>query len=123
MYLRCFTETQHNSIFSFTLLHQLGYTHSVESWQDEKLVSDLYGISLGSAFFGESMFSKVSNASKFGFVKLVNYLIEKNFEIVDCQIFTEHLKSLGAEEIERKEFLNILEHTLEKESLIGKWVI
>ncbi len=110
-------------IDAYCELHQQGIAHSVEVWQDEKLVGGLYGVSLGTSFFGESMFSKVSNASKFGFIKLVNRLIEKNFELIDCQVFTEHLKSLGAEEINRTNLLTFLNSTLEKESWIGDWGI
>jgi len=102
-------------------LHRLGYAHSVEVWKGEDLVGGLYGVSLGTSFFGESMFSKVSNASKYGFIKLVDRLVEINFELIDCQVFTEHLKSLGAEEVERSEFLDLLESTLKKESWIGNW--
>ena len=110
-------------IDAYCKLHEQGIAHSVEVWENKNLVGGLYGVSLGSSFFGESMFSNVSNASKFGFIKLVNRLIENNFELIDCQVFTEHLKSLGAEDINRNDFLNILEGTLEKKSWTGNWGI
>ena len=77
-------------------LHDLGYVHSVEVWQENELVGGLYGLALGKVFFGESMFAKVSNASKFGFISLVKKLQELNFKLIDCQQETSHLKSLGA---------------------------
>lgn len=72
-------------------LHRRGYARSVEAWQDEKLVGGLYGIAMGRAFFGESMFSRVSNASKVAFVSLVEALRENNFRLIDCQVRTDHL--------------------------------
>ena len=108
-------------IHGYYQLHQLGFAHSVEVWQEEDLVGGLYGISLGKVFFGESMFTKVSNASKFGFISLVRALIEKDFELIDCQQQTKHLGSLGARSITRDDFLDILEHNMEKETLRGDW--
>jgi len=81
----------------------------------------LYGVSLGSAFFGESMFSKESNASKFGFIKLVQSLIKQKFDLIDCQVFTKHLASLGAEEVERNHFLEALKASLKSPSIVGFW--
>jgi leucyl/phenylalanyl-tRNA--protein transferase len=89
-------------------LHCAGYAHSVESWYSGELVGGLYGIALGRAFFGESMFSKKSSASKIAFVTLVEYLNKLNFSFIDCQVTTEHLKSLGAKEVDRKKFLQML---------------
>lgn len=89
-------------------LHELGYAHSVEVWQNEELVGGLYGIALGRVFFGESMFSNVSNASKAGFITLVRTLKEKGYTLIDCQMGTKHLKSLGAESLSRDEFLQHL---------------
>jgi len=86
-------------------LHRRGYAHSVEAWQDEKLVGGLYGIAMGRAFFGESMFSRVSNASKVAFVSLVETLREKCFTLIDCQVRTDHLMRFGARELPRKVFL------------------
>ena len=110
---------------AYVNLHKAGYAHSVEVWKDGDLVGGLYGVSLGSpcgipdksgceaipqgkCFFGESMFSKVSNASKVGFVNLVNKLKRSGFRLIDCQVYTDHLKKLGAEEIPRTRFLKEL---------------
>jgi leucyl/phenylalanyl-tRNA--protein transferase len=86
-------------------LHRQGYAHSVEAWQGEKLVGGLYGIAIGRAFFGESMFSHVSNASKVAFVTLVENLKRLKFALIDCQVRTDHLIRFGALEIPRKVFL------------------
>jgi len=92
-------------------LHELNIAQSVEVWKDGKIVGGLYGIYLKDkkVFCGESMFAKVSNASKFGFIKLVDKLRKDGVKLIDCQIYTDHLASLGAEEIPRKEFLKFLE--------------
>jgi len=89
-------------------LHELGYAHSAEVWQNEELVGGLYGIRLGNVFFGESMFSKVSNASKYGFIKYVKLLSDAQTELIDCQVYTRHLESLGARMIERRDFTDLL---------------
>jgi leucyl/phenylalanyl-tRNA---protein transferase len=89
-------------------LHELGYAHSAEVWQNEELVGGLYGIRLGKVFFGESMFSKVSNASKYGFIKYVKLLSDAQTELIDCQVYTRHLESLGARMIERRDFTDLL---------------
>lgn len=91
-------------------LHELNIAQSVEVWKDGKLVGGLYGIYLRDkkVFCGESMFAKVSNASKFGFIKFVEKLRKEGVQLIDCQIYTDHLASLGAEEIPRKEFLRFL---------------
>ena len=83
-------------ITNFNKLHQLGYAHSVECWLDEKLVGGLYGIAMGKIFFGESMFSRVSNASKVALVTLARVLSASGFKLIDCQVYTRHLESLGA---------------------------
>jgi leucyl/phenylalanyl-tRNA--protein transferase len=106
-------------------LHALGHAHSVEVWEGDELVGGLYGLALGKVFFGESMFAKKSNASKFGFISLVRKLKELDFWLIDCQQETPHLKSLGAKPILRSKFLKILaENRLEylkgKEIEIGK---
>jgi leucyl/phenylalanyl-tRNA--protein transferase len=98
---------------AYISLHSAGYAHSVESWEQGELVGGLYGIALGKAFFGESMFAIKSNASKVAFVTLVQYLKKLNFSFIDCQVTTEHLKSLGAKEIDRKKFLQMLKKALE----------
>ena len=93
-------------INAYIELHKLGYAKSVEVWQDEKLIGGLYGIDLGNGIFcGESMFSKVSNASKVAFI---TYIQNTDYKLIDCQVYTNHLESLGAEEISRNEFLNII---------------
>jgi leucyl/phenylalanyl-tRNA---protein transferase len=89
-------------------LHKLGYAYSAEAWLDNELVGGLYGIRLGKVFFGESMFSKKSNASKFAFIKYVQALTLEDVTIIDCQVYTEHLESLGARMIEREEFIDLL---------------
>ena len=106
---------------AYIQLHKKGYAHSVEVWLDNELVGGLYGISLGKVFFGESMFAKVSNASKFGFISLVKQLIKKDFVLIDCQQETKHLESLGDSAIKRKEFIDILKHNNIEETYIGSW--
>ncbi len=93
-------------------LHKKGFATSVEVWENDELVGGLYGVQIGKCFFGESMFHTKSNASKYGFISLVKKLQEENFAIIDCQVYTPHLESLGAKHIERKDFISILEkHT------------
>lgn len=93
-------------VLAYNRLHQLGYATSVEVWLNDELVGGLYGIDLGNGVFcGESMFSKVSNASKFAFISFVQ---QSNYKIIDCQVHTEHLERLGAENIDREVFLNYL---------------
>ncbi|MGF1559493.1 MAG: leucyl/phenylalanyl-tRNA--protein transferase [Flavobacteriaceae bacterium] len=93
---------------AYLKLHQKGFAKSYEVKQNDKLVGGLYGVDLGHIFCGESMFSLVSNASKFAFVKLAQELEEKQYLLIDCQLYTTHLASLGAEEIPRSEFMKIL---------------
>lgn len=93
---------------AYIRLHQLGYAHSVEAWLGHELAGGLYGLALGRAFFGESMFARISNASKVAFVHLVRALHRLNFELIDCQVTTAHLMTFGAEEIPRREFLRLL---------------
>ena len=96
----------HNMINAFTELHNLGYAKSVEVWKSDDLVGGLYGIDLGNGIFtGESMFAKESNASKVGFITFVQ---NTDYKLIDCQVFTNHLASLGAEEISRDAFLKFL---------------
>ncbi|MDW7690226.1 leucyl/phenylalanyl-tRNA--protein transferase [Flammeovirgaceae bacterium SG7u.111] len=94
---------------SYKELFDLGFIHTVEVWREGKLVGGLYGGSMGKCFYGESMFAKESNASKVGFITLVRNLYEHNFELVDCQVYTKHLESLGATMMPRMEFLQIVE--------------
>jgi leucyl/phenylalanyl-tRNA--protein transferase len=93
---------------AYVKLHELGFAKSVEVWQDGVLVGGLYGVDLGHVFCGESMFSKVSNASKVAFIALALKLQQQNYRLLDCQVYNDHLASLGAEEISREEFLKIL---------------
>lgn len=95
-------------INSYTKLHQLGKSISFEVWQNNELVGGLYGVDLGHVFCGESMFSKVPNASKVAFVKLVDYLKQNNYKLLDCQVHNDHLEKLGAFEISRDLFMKIL---------------
>ena len=95
-------------IEAYCKLHESGTAKSVEVWQNEELVGGLYGIDLGHVFCGESMFSKVSNASKVAFIALVNQLKKGNYKLLDCQVYNEHLESLGCREIERDDFMKIL---------------
>lgn len=96
-------------VTSYCELHQLGHAQSVEVWQNGALVGGLYGVDLGHVFCGESMFSKVPNASKVGFVWLVNYLKTHNYLLLDCQIYNDHLHLLGCVEISRDNFMKILQ--------------
>ena len=93
-------------------LHRSGYAHSVEVWQENKIVGGLYGVSLGSCFFGESMFSNESNASKFAFIKYIHQLKKEGVGLVDCQVYTAHLESLGATMIDRKKFIALISENL-----------
>ncbi len=96
-------------VAAYTKLHHLGYVQSVEVWQKGELVGGLYGVDLGNRIFcGESMFSKVSNASKAAFVWLNNYLKENDYLLLDCQLYNDHLANLGAFEVEREVFIKIL---------------
>ena len=97
---------------AYTHLHELGYAHSAEAWMNGELVGGLYGIRLGNVFFGESMFSKVSNASKFAFINYVRQLQKENVMLIDCQVYTAHLESLGAKMIARKKFIELLSQHL-----------
>ncbi|MEL6672409.1 MAG: leucyl/phenylalanyl-tRNA--protein transferase [Bacteroidota bacterium] len=106
---------------AYIALHEEGWAHSVEVWQDEQLVAGLYGISMGACFFGESMFTEVSNGSKAGFITLVGWLKEKGFQLIDCQVHTPHLESLGAILIPRQRFLGELNRGLAVDSLSGNW--
>jgi leucyl/phenylalanyl-tRNA--protein transferase len=102
-------------------LHASGFAHSVEAWADDQLAGGLYGVSLGRCFFGESMFTRVSNASKVAFVALVKHLRSLNFALVDCQITTGHLTRFGAREITRTRYLHELDEALKAGTLNGKW--
>ena len=95
-------------IEAYCKLHELGHAHSVEAWFGDKLVGGLYGINIGKCFFGESMFSTMDNASKAAFITLCKKLEEKEYILIDCQVYSKHLESLGAISIPRSEFLNLI---------------
>lgn len=97
---------------AYTALHKLGIAHSVEAWQNNQLVGGLYGIKLGKVFFGESMFSTVSNASKYALINFVEQLKSEGVALIDCQVYTEHLESLGAKMIMRQQFIHLLEQLI-----------
>lgn len=103
-------------------LHRLGYAHSVESWYDGELVGGLYGVSLGPVFFGESMFTRMTDASKVAFVHLVQMLGRWRFLLIDCQVTTSHLQRFGAREIPRRRFLALLREGLREGNRYGFWV-
>lgn len=106
------TWIQPDIIEAYSRLHELGFALSAETWQNGKLVGGLYGIQLGKVFFGESMFHSVSNASKVAFIHLVRELRQQGIAMIDCQVRTEHLVSLGAEMISRKTFINLLDELI-----------
>ena len=99
-------------IDAYTNLHNLGYALSAETWKNNKLVGGLYGVKMGNIFFGESMFSLSPNASKFAFIQLVQYLKNEGVKLIDCQVYTNHLESLGAKMIDRNDFMRLLEQHL-----------
>ena len=101
-------------IEAYCRLHELGHAHSVETWHGDRLVGGLYGISIGKCFFGESMFSTMDNASKAAFITLCKRLEEEEYIMVDCQVYTKHLESLGAVNIPRKEFLELVKRGIQK---------
>ncbi len=98
-------------------LFKMGYAHSVECWQDDKLVGGLYGLAMGKVFFGESMFSRVSNASKVALVHLARQLEKMNFRIIDCQVHSSHLQTLGAKPVQRGLFIKILDNYCDNEKI------
>ncbi len=106
---------------AYTELHYLGYAHSFEAWKNGKLVGGLYGVSLGKMFFGESMFSFEKNASKFAFIKLCEILQKNNFSLIDCQIQTDHLKSLGCKTIARNKFIKLIAQNNKYQTIKGAW--
>lgn len=109
-------------IEAYTILFDRGYAHSIEAWQDGKLVGGLYGVVIGRVFFGESMFSKVRDASKAAFATLVDRLKAEGFEMIDCQVASPHLISLGAREISRTEFLDHLKNKVDEDFTSGHWI-
>jgi leucyl/phenylalanyl-tRNA--protein transferase len=106
---------------AYTRLHELGYALSVETWQEGELVGGLYGVALGGAFFAESMFTLVSDASKVALVSLVRQLQIWRFRLMDCQQSSPHIKMLGAEDIPRRDFLDYLTAALALPNRRGHW--
>lgn len=108
---------------AYNQLHEMGIAHSVETWLDGNLVGGLYGIALGRVFFGESMFSRVTDASKVALVHLVGQLGAWNYQLIDCQVQSAHLDSLGAQNISRREFQQYLHQFVDAQSVIGPWCL
>ena len=106
---------------AYICLHEQGYAHSVEAWKGGDLVGGLYGVALGSCFFGESMFSTADNASKAAFAVFVKWLDDNGFDMIDCQVTTKYLSSFGAKEIKRLDFLTLLSESLKKPGSPGNW--
>lgn len=106
---------------SYKALHRIGMAHSAEVWRRNELVGGLYGVSIGGMFFGESMFSDEPNTSKLALIKLCKWLDKKGVEVIDCQIYSSHLESMGAELISRIDFLTMLKTVIKKPSLQGIW--
>jgi leucyl/phenylalanyl-tRNA---protein transferase len=106
---------------AYCRLHAEGWAHSVEAWKDETLAGGLYGVSLGSVFFGESMFTTVPDASKAAFATLCHRLHELEFGFIDCQVQTDHLRRFGAHPVPRKEFIMLLKKALEQPTIKGSW--
>ena len=106
---------------AYIKLHRMGYAHSVECWDGTHLVGGLYGIALGGVFFGESMFSKTANSSKFSLMHLVSFLIMNRYRLIDCQMTTAHLVSMGAREINGREFRDLLEAHIHSTTPNSEW--
>ncbi|MBK5281506.1 MAG: leucyl/phenylalanyl-tRNA--protein transferase [Nitrospiraceae bacterium] len=106
---------------AYTRLHEQGYAHSVETWQEGQLVGGLYGVALGGAFFAESMFSRVTDASKVALVSLVRQFQAWGFRLMDCQQSSPHITALGAQSIPRRDFLDHLAAALELPNRLGRW--
>ena len=106
---------------AYRTLYDLELGHSVECWEEDELVGGLYGISLGAMFFGESMFSKVSNASKVALARLIEQLLQWRFTVLDCQVMNQHLRSLGAIDIPRNQFLSLLSENRRHATRTGRW--
>lgn len=111
----------HDMMTGYTQLHEDGFAHSIEAWRDDELVGGLYGVSFGSAFFGESMFARADDASKVAFATLAAHLVDWGFTLLDCQTYTDHLARFGAEEIPRDDFLARLNDALGQETKLGPW--
>ena len=108
-------------IEAYQRLFEMGYAHCAEAWCDAELVGGLYGVSLGGCFFGESMFASRTDASKVAFATLVAQLDRWEFDLIDCQVYTDHLARFGATEWPRSRFLSVLEESLAKPTRRGRW--
>lgn len=108
---------------AYVRLHEMGYAHSAEAWEGGALVGGLYGVSLGGAFFAESMFSARSDASKAALVVLIEHLVGWGFDLFDCQIESEHVARFGARPVARREFLALLRRSLARETRRGPWTL
>jgi len=106
---------------AYIALHKIGMAHSAEIWENDQLIGGLYGVSIGKMFFGESMFSKKSNASKLALIKFCQWLSEKGFGLIDCQIYSAHLERMGAGYMDRTCFTNNLQELIKESSLRGIW--
>jgi len=106
---------------AYTRLHELGFAHSIEAWRDDELVGGLYGVSLGAAFFGESMFTRAPDASKIAYTAIVRQLDAWQIGLIDCQVHTEHLERFGAYEVPRGRYLELLEVALDEPTRRGRW--
>jgi leucyl/phenylalanyl-tRNA--protein transferase len=115
------TWIQEEIIEAYVRLHQMGLAHSIETWSDDELVGGLYGVSLGRMFYGESMFSRKTDASKIALAHLVTQLKRWNFGMIDCQMNTPHLASLGAREIPRRQFLILLQKLIHYPDIASPW--
>ena len=115
------TWINNDMIEAYCQLHEMGFAHSIECWQEDELAGGLYGISLGGLFFGESMFSREPNSSKVGLVYLVKKLREWDFDLIDCQMKTAHLMQFGAREIPGPEFQKLLAKSMSRRTQTGKW--
>lgn len=102
-------------------LHRMGYAHSLEVWQEDKLVGGLYGVAIGKVFTGESMFSLASNASRFALISLALFLSKKGFKYIDCQLKNHYLEQFGGMDMEAKEFLKVMKVNYFEEDLLGLW--
>jgi leucyl/phenylalanyl-tRNA--protein transferase len=108
-------------VAAYEQLHALGYAHSIEAWRGDELVGGLYGVSLGAAFFGESMFAKAPDASKIAYTGCVRQLAAWGIRLIDCQVHTEHLERFGAYEVPRAEYIGMLKSVLDEPTRQGTW--
>ncbi len=107
---------------AYIQLHRAQIAHSVEVWHQDTLVGGLYGVAIGQVFFGESMFSRMSDASKVGLVHLVSHLMRWGYQLIDCQVYSRHLSSLGAQEIKRQQFIHYLKQWCSQPGRDGSWL-